>query len=124
MKRTVLAIVVCAGLGTVAGAAFAAGQQSQPAPTSEEVEQKAMQDGPATPRIGYRTYMEPAAPARKQAPPDPKLMVPLTQREVGMLYNACVAYPECKTAYAKAYEHQQALLRAQKEQAAKSGSGS
>jgi hypothetical protein len=39
-----------------------------------------------------------------------------------MLYNACIAYPECATAYSKAYEHEQALLRGQKAKAS-GGSG-
>lgn len=114
-KRTVASILVlCVGFGITSGTAFAAGQQSQTAPTQDEIQQKALQEGPATPRIGYLTHKEPRAPHRAPAPVDPRLMKPLTQREIGMLYNACIAYAECRTAYDKAYEHNQALLRAQK----------
>jgi|GEM_PF-6157739 len=112
MKRTILAIVVCSILGTAAGAAFAGGQQAQTAPTQAEIRQKAMQDGPSTGRIDSITYKEPVAAHHAEAAPNPKLMRPLTQREIGMLFNACIAYPECNTAYSNALERYQAQLRA------------
>lgn len=115
MKRKVLTIIVCSSWVLAAGVAFADQQQTQSKqPTSAEIQQEAMQDGPSTSRIGYLTHMDPAAPHHAAAPVNPKLLRPLTQDEIGMLYYACVAYPECVTAYSHAYEHNQALLRAQK----------
>lgn len=115
MKHATLAFVVAAALAMAAGQVAAAGRQdAQAKPTQAEVDQHAMQHGPATPRIGYLTHRDPPAPKRDSTPVDPKLLRPLTQREVGMLYNACTAYAECRTAYARAYEHNQALLNAKR----------
>ncbi|TAN05597.1 MAG: hypothetical protein EPN38_10560 [Rhodanobacteraceae bacterium] len=111
MKRNIFAIVVCASLG-VAAAAIAGGPPVQSSPTRAEIQQKAMQDGPATGQIGYRTYRAPAPAKRAPQPVNPKLMRPLTQREVGMLLHACAVYPECKTSYEQAHERYQAQLRA------------
>lgn len=115
MKRIVLAAAMGVVAGFAANVVWATGPQ-EAAPTSQEIHQKALAEGPATGRIGYLTHPEPvaAAPAPRR-PVDPRMLKPLTQREVGMLYHACVAYPECKTAYAQAYEHNQALLRAKAE---------
>jgi hypothetical protein len=113
MKCTILAISVFATVALASSRMAAAGPPSS-APTRAEIEQQAMQQGPATGRIGYLTHKDPSAPPHAAAPVDPKMLRPLTKREIGMLFNACIAYAECKTAYAKAYEHQQALLRAQK----------
>lgn len=115
MKRTVLAITIVA-IAALTTSQWAGARQApaSSAPTRAEIEQQAMQQGPATGRIGYATHKDPSAPKHAAAPVDPKLLQPLTKREIGMLYNACIAYPECKTAYSKAYEHNQALLRAQK----------
>lgn len=110
MKRMLFSITVCLALGAAATAAFA----GDPPPTAAEVQQKAMKEGPSTPRIGYLTHREANAPRREAAPADPHLLKPLSQREIGMLYSACIAYPECASAYSKAYEHNQALLKAQK----------
>ncbi|MGH8213376.1 MAG: hypothetical protein ACREPP_09140 [Rhodanobacteraceae bacterium] len=96
-----------------AGAAFAGGQQSQTVKTQAEIQQKIMQDGPTTGRIDYLTHKDPAAPHHSAAPVNPKLLRPLTQREIGMLLNACIAYPECNSAYSSALERYQAQLRAQ-----------
>lgn len=113
MQRTFLAIIVGAGLAVVAGSAVAGGQQAEATqPTPAEVQKHAMQNGPSTARIGYLTQKDPPAKQRPVAPVDPKLLEPLTQREVGMLYHACIAYAECWAAYSKAYEHDQALRRA------------
>src|SRR5579885_364029 len=112
MKSTVLAIVVCSISRLVAGAASAGGRQTQAAPTPAEIRQKAMQDGPSTGRIDAMTYEEPVAAHRVETAPNPKLMRPLTQREIGMLLNACIAYPECTSAYTSALERYQAQLRA------------
>lgn len=115
MKHAVFAAVVAAGLVMGAGHASAADQQQAASkPTAAEIDRHAMQQGPSTGRIGYPTHKDPPAPRRAAAPVDPKLLRPLTQREVGMLYGACIAYAECKTAYAKAVEHNQALLDARK----------
>lgn len=122
MKRTILAIVIAASLGAVSAVASAAGQQAQTRPTAEEIHQKALQDGPATPQLDYLTHKDPVTPHAHAAPAAPKPVPPLTRREAGMLFNACIAYPECATAYSKAYEHEQALLRAQKAEAS-GGSG-
>jgi hypothetical protein len=121
MKRTIFVMIFSSSLYAATGAVFAGSQQTgTKEPTRAEIQQKAMQDGPSTSQFGYVTYKASAAPSRNAAPTDPKLLRPLTQREIGMLYNACVAYSECATAYGKAYEHNQALLRAQK---AESGPG-
>lgn len=112
MYQRVMAMVVGVVLAACAGRAVA---QVQQAPTRAEVEQQAMQQGPSTGRIGYQTRRSPRVAKHKPAPADPKLLQPLTEREVGMLFNACVAYPECKTAYRRAYEHNQALLQARRE---------
>lgn len=122
MQRMILAIAVAAGLGVVSAAALAGGQQTQSKPTAAEIHQKALQDGPATPQLDYLTHRDPVAPRHAAAPADPKPVPPLTRREAGMLFNACIAYPECSTAYSKAYEHEQALQRAKKARAA-GGSG-
>lgn len=114
MKRMILAVVVAASMGVVSAAALAGGQQAQAEPTPAEVHQKALQDGPATPQLDYLTHKDPVTPHSNGGAADPKPVPPLTQREAGMLYNACIAYIECKTDYEKAYEHEQALLRAQK----------
>lgn len=113
MKHAALAVAVAAACVLAAAQASAAGQQ-EPAstPTAAEVEQHAMQHGPSTGRIGYPTHKDPPAPKRAVAPVDPKMLRPLTQREVGMLYNACAVYPECRIAYSKAVEHRDALERA------------
>lgn len=114
MKHTILAITVFA-IAKLASSQVASARQALPsAPTHAGIEQGAMQQGPSTGRIGYLTHEDLPAPKRAEAPVDPKLLRPLTQREAGMFYNACIAYPECKTAYSKAYEHDQALRRAQK----------
>lgn len=113
MTCTILAISVFAAMALMSGEAAIAGQPPSPTPTRAEIEQQAMQQGPTTGRIGYLTHKDPPAPRHAAAPVDSKNLHPLTKREIGMLFNACIAYPECKTAYAKAYEHQQALLRAQ-----------
>lgn len=113
MKCTILAISVFATLALASGGAAIAGQPPSSAPTRAEVEQQAMQQGPSTGRIGYLTHKDPPTPHHAAAPVDPKMLRPLTKREIGMLFNACIAYAECKTAYSKAYEHHQALLRAQ-----------
>ncbi|MBN8736250.1 MAG: DUF4148 domain-containing protein [Xanthomonadales bacterium] len=113
MKCTTLAISVFATVALASGQAASAGQPPSSAPTRAEVDQQAMQEGPTTGRIGYLTHKDPPAPHRAAAPVDPRMLRPLTKREIGMLFNACIAYAECKTAYAKAYEHHQALLRAQ-----------
>jgi hypothetical protein len=119
MNRIILAVTVCSGLGMVAGAAFAGGPQTQPAePTQAEIHQKALKDGPATPQIDYPTKKNSVPPYEGTASSPSKPVPPLTQREIGMLYNACVAYPECKTAYAGAKEHEQALLKAKQRKAA------
>lgn len=113
MKHAAFAMVAVAGSLLIAGHAPASGQQASPAaPTAAEVDQHAMQHGPSTGRIGYPTHKDPPAPRHAAAPTDPRLLRPLTQREVGMLYSACVAYPECKIAYSKAVEHRDALERA------------
>jgi len=122
MKRTILAIVVAASLGAISAVAFAGGQQAQTEPAAAEIHQKALQDGPATPQLDYLTHKDPVTPHHDAAPADPKPVPSLTRREAGMLFNACIAYAECATAYSKAYEHEQALLRAQKANAA-GGSG-
>lgn len=122
MKRTILAIVVAAGLGAISAMALAGSQQAQTEPTAAEINQKALQDGPATPQLDYLTHKDPVTPHHDDAPADPKPVPPLTRREAGMLFNACIAYAECATAYSKAYEHEQALLRAQKAKAS-GGSG-
>lgn len=122
MKRTILAIVIAASLGAVSAVASAGGQQAQARPTAEEIHQKALQDGPATPQLDYLTHKDPVTPHADAAPADPKPVPPLTRREAGMLFNACIAYPECAIAYSKAYEHEQALLRAQQAKAS-GGSG-
>jgi len=113
MKCTILAISVFATLALGSGQAAVAGQPPSSAPTRAEIEQQAMQQGPSTGRIGYLTHQDPPAPQQAAAPIDPRMLRPLTKREIGMLFNACIAYAECKSAYAKAYEHHQALLRAQ-----------
>ena len=115
MKRTVLAITAVS-IAALASSQIAGARQPppSPAPNRAEIEQQAMQQGPATGRIGYLTHTDAPAPKHAAAPVDPKRLRPLTKREIGMLYNACIAYAECKTAYAKAYEHNQALLRARK----------
>lgn len=111
MKHATLAILVCATVGLAASVAVAGSPPDQPQPTRAEIQQKAMQEGPATSQIGYHTYKEPVV-HHPQQPVNPKLMKPLSQREIGMLFNACVAYPECKIAYAQAHERYQAQLRA------------
>ena len=114
MKQKLLSIIVCSSLGLAAGAVCAGEPSAQTGkPTRAEIQQKAMQDGPASSQFGYVTYKAPAGLHHAAAAVDPKLLRPLTQREMGMLYNACIAYPECMTAYSSAREHEQALLRAQ-----------
>ncbi|TAM96167.1 MAG: hypothetical protein EPN40_09375 [Rhodanobacteraceae bacterium] len=122
MKRTILAIAVAASMGAVTAVALAGGQQAQTEPTATEIHQRALQDGPATPQLDYLTHEDPVTPHHDAAAADPKPVPQLTRREAGMLYSACIAYPECVTAYSKAYEHEQALLRAQKAKAS-GGSG-
>lgn len=114
MKYTILATTAFA-VAALASIPIASAQQAKSSsPTSAEIERQAMQQGPATGRLGYLTHQEPRTPKRAEKPVDPKMLQPLTRREIGMLYNACIAYPECKVAYSKAYEHNQALLRAQR----------
>lgn len=113
MKRTILSILIGSVLTLATGWAIAGGQQADATPpTPAEIQQQAMKDGPSTGRVGYLTQKNEPASYRQSAPIDPKLLEPLSAREVGMLYNACIAYPECKTAYASAREHEQALQRA------------
>lgn len=117
MKRIVLTVAVCSALA--AGAVFAAGQQTQPAePSQSEINQKALQNGPATPQPNYLTHEEKVTPHPEAAPSHPKPVPPLSQREIGMLYSACIAYIECKTEYAAAKEHEEALQKAKKQKAA------
>ncbi|MEO6967236.1 MAG: hypothetical protein ABI132_02090 [Rhodanobacteraceae bacterium] len=118
MKRNAFVILVCASLGMAASTAYAGGPPSQPAPTQGEIQQQAMQNGPSTMQSGYLTQKDPVGPHRKAGPVDPRLLQPLTKREVGMLFNACIGYAECATSYSRAYEHNQALQRAQKEKVA------
>lgn len=112
MQRTTTILAALAVAALASPPSARARQAQPPAPERAAVEQQAMQQGPATGRIGYRTHKDPPAAKHAAAPDDPAMLKPLTQREIGMLFNACIAYPECKTAYAKAYEHNQALLRA------------
>lgn len=122
MYKTILAIAIGTAVFALAAPRVSPAQESQsPAPTRSEIDAQAMQHGPSTGRIGARTQRDPHAARRAEAPLDPRLMQPLNEREVGMLFNACVAYPECKTAYQKAYAHQQALLEAQRRAAAGEG---
>lgn len=118
MKGTMIVVALCATAG-LALSQVAVGQQA-PSSASDRaaLDQQVVQQGPTTDRPGYMERKDPVARRRAAAPVDPKLLRPLTQREMGMLYNACIAYPECKTAYAQAYEHNQALLRARKAQEA------
>lgn len=102
-------------LGLVAHAALAGGQQSTTEPSAAQVRQKALQDGPSTMQMEYLTHKQPVAPHRDAAPTDPRLLRPLTKREIGMLYNACIAYAECASSYSRAYAHNQALLKAHKD---------
>jgi hypothetical protein len=115
MKRSVFTITVCSNLLLAAGATLAGSPQPRSnQPTDAEIHQKAMQEGPSTMQAGYLTQKDPVGPHRNASPVNPELLRPLTTREIGMLYNACIAYPECKVAYGKAQEHNQALLNAQK----------
>lgn len=119
MKRIVLTISVCSALAMAAGATFAAGQQTQPAePTQSEINQKALQNGPATPQPNYLTHMEKVSPHTDAKSSHPKPVPPLSKREIGMLYNACIAYMECRTEYAAAKDHEEALQRAKEQKAA------
>lgn len=87
MKRIIFAIIVCSSLGMAASTAFAGGPSSQAAaPSRAQIQQQAMQNGPATPQIGYLTQKDPVAPYRSPAPP--RLLRPLTQREIGMTFVA------------------------------------
>lgn len=113
MNRNAFVILVCASLGMAASAAYAGAPSSQPDPSSAAVQQQAMQDGPSTAQIGYVSAKTPAAPHRDAGPVNPKFLRPLTQREIGMLFNACIAYAECATEYSRAYEHNQVLERSQ-----------
>lgn len=119
MKRNVVAIAVCLGLGVAAGTAFAGSPQSTE-PTQTEVHKEALKNGPATPQIDYPTQKNSVPAYQGEGSAQSKPVPPLTQREMGMLYNACIAYPECKTAYADAKEHEAELERAKK---AKAGGG-
>ncbi|HKT42723.1 MAG TPA: hypothetical protein VJQ86_10275 [Rhodanobacteraceae bacterium] len=119
MKRIVLTIAVCSGLAMAAGSASAVGQQTQPAePTQSEVNQTALQKGPATPQYNYLAHMDKVTPHQDKGPADQKPVPPLTKTEMGMLYNACIAYIECKTQYAAAKAHEEALQKAKKQKAA------
>ncbi|MGH8191143.1 MAG: hypothetical protein ACREP2_06825 [Rhodanobacteraceae bacterium] len=111
MKRNIATIVVCASLGMAAATALAGNPPEQPKPTRAEVQQKAMQDGPATMQPGYPTHKDPVT-HHPAGTVKPKLMKPLTQRELGMLLNACAAYAECRTSYDQARERYDAQLRA------------
>jgi|SRR5690348_14979169 hypothetical protein len=114
MKRTMIAVALCATAG-LALSQVAIGQQApSSASAAAKFDQQVMQQGPTTDRPGYLVRKDPVAPKHAAAPTDPRLLRPLTQREIGMLYNACVSYPECAIAYSRAYEHNQALLRARK----------
>lgn len=119
MKRIVVAIAAGLGLGMVASVALAGGQQSQP--TQAEIHEQALKSGPATPQIDYPTKKNAIPPYQGTSHADPKAVPPLSQREIGMLYNACIAYPECKTSYANAKEHEAELQRAKQQQAADGG---
>lgn len=116
MTRTMIAVAVCATMGLVLNHVAIGQQAPSSASAAATFDQQVMQQGPTTDRPGYLVRKDRVAPRHAAAPTDPKLLRPLTQREMGMLYNACIAYPECKTAYAKAYEHNQALLRERKAQ--------
>lgn len=111
MKRTIVMIIACAALGAAAAAATAGSPPEQAAPTRAEIQQKALAEGPATMQPGYLTHRDPVTrhPAGQV---NPKLLRPLTQREVGMLFHACSAYPECVAAYGQARDRYDAQVRA------------
>lgn len=121
MQRTILAVTILAAAGLALSQAAVAEPPPVSAPTPAEVHQHAMQHGPSTGRIGYLTHKDPPAPTKTPVPVNPELLRPLSQREIGMLFNACVAYAECATAYSRAYEHNQAQQRAAAAKALKDG---